>query len=221
MAKSTKVTSAITARGKALAVIVVYAVFSIFSLTMAIYDISTGYVLFGILFALAAIIFMSLLLLKINTVFGTYLRIKGNSLYMKSWLNDFLPYDVNSGLIAELKPSKTKLTEVPIDEISAIFVGSKDFIKRNISEAGKRFIKALYPYEHSSKKSKNALISPLDIFYIETTDNDCSFMCIDGYSAESVSAVIAEIYENNPDIYIKVGSREYKRYIRQLQEKYE
>lgn len=221
MASSVKATANSSARGKALIVIAIYALFAIFSMIMALYDLATEKLVLGILFAVAAFIFIVLMLLKTNSVFGTYICVKGDSLHMKSWVNDFLPYDVNNGFFMELKPSRTKLTEIPIDEISAVFVGSKDFIKRNATSAGKRLFKALYPYEHSSKKSKNALISGLDIFYVETVDNDCSFMCIHGYSPSAVAGVIGTLYEYNPDIYVKVNSREYKRHIQKLQQKFE
>ncbi len=220
MASSVKATANSSARGKALIVIAIYALFATFSMVMAMYDIATERILLGLLFAVAAFIFIILLLLKTNSVFGTYISVKGNSLHMKSWVNDFLPYDVNSGIFMELKPSRTKLTEIPVDEISAVFVGSKDFVKRNATEAGRRFIKALYPYEHSSKKSKNALISGLDIFYVETVDNDCSFMCIHGYSPAAVVEIIGKLYEYNPDIYVKVNSREYRHHIQKLQQKF-
>lgn len=221
MSTSVKATANMHSRGKALAVIAIYALFAIFSMIMAIYDIATDKVLFGILFAVAAFIFISLMLLKVNSAFGTYIRIKGNSLQMKSWVNDFLPYDITGGLITELKPAKTKITEIPIDEISAVFVGSKDFLKRNAAEAGRRLVKALYPYEHSAKKSKNAMISSLDLFYIETVDNDCCFMCVEGYSPADVVEIIGTLYEYNSDIYVKVNSREYKRHIQKLQQRFE
>lgn len=204
-------------RGKAMISIVFFSVMAIFSIAMAIYDISTGRTLFGILFAAASFMFIILTLLKVNSAFSTYIKIEDDVLLMKSWVNDFLPYSLTDGLIGELKPSKTKLTEIPIDEISAIYVGTKDFIKRNSSEAGKRFIRAVFPYERS-KKSKNALLKTLDIFYVETTDNDCCFMCIYGYSPADVVAVIGEAYKQNRNIYVKVNSREYRKHILKLQE---
>ena len=98
-----------------------------------------------------------------------------------------------------------------------MFVGTKDFIKRNATIAGKKLARALYPYEHSSKKSRKRLISAIDLFYVETVDDECSFMCVHGYNAKAVVDVIGTLYRLNPDIYVKVNSREYKKYIRELQ----
>ena len=138
-------------------IIVLYAVLAIFSAVMGFFDLATDRNLFGVLFLIAAAIFSVLLLIKGNAVFGTYLKIRSDVLYMKSWANGFLPYDVNGGFLSDLKPSKTNIITIPADEISTILVGTKDFIKRNMTEAGRDFIKALYPYEHSSKKSKKPL----------------------------------------------------------------
>ena len=168
------------------------------------------------MFALAALIFIVLLLLRVNSAFGTYIKIKDGILYMKSWATDFLPYDVNSGFISEMIPVKTKLTEIPTDEISLILIGTKDYIKRNASVAGKRLARALYPYEHSKKRSKKELISGIDLFYVETLGGECSFMCVYGYDPEKVVDVIGEIYDENPNVAVRGSSREYKRHIEKL-----
>lgn len=208
-------------RGRAMLVISVFGVLTVFSVAMAIYDIVTGRRAFGIMFAIAALVFVVLLLLRVNSVFGTYIKVKDYTLLMKSWVNDFLPYDINGGFLSEMIPSKTKLTEIPIEEISLILVGSKEFIKRNATIAGKRLAKALYPYEHSARKAKKELISKMDLFYVETFEGECSFMCIYGYDPKKVVDVIGEVYSMNPDAAVRVNSREYKRYIKALQRQFD
>lgn len=198
--------------------VIIYTVLALFSAIMGIYDIATGRTLFGVLFVIAAVIFFVLMLIKGNTVFGTSLKVKDDTLYLKSWDNNFLPYATDgSSFFSDLKPSKTKTSSVPLNEISSVLIGTKDYIKRNITESGKPFIKALYPYERSSKKAKQNMVSGLDMFYIETADGDCAFMSIQDYSVKNVVAIINEIYNANPTVEIKVSNREYKKYIMQLQ----
>lgn len=216
MANKLKATANSSIRQKALINIAAFTALAVFSLIMTIYDISTGRIFFGILFGIATAIFISLVLLRVNSVFGTYIEVSGDTLYMKSWVNDFLPYDINGGFMSDLKPSKTKLTEIPADEISLILVGTKDFVKRN-AVSGKKLVRALYPYEHSSGTTKKNLISSMDIFYIETVDGDSSFMSVYGFDPKVVVDIISELYEINPDMYVKVGSRGYKKHIRRLQ----
>ena len=152
MAHQVKATTNAAIRNKAMIIIGIFTALALFSIIMSIYDISTDRVVFGILFAIAALIFIIMLLLKINTVFGTYIKTEDDLLLMKSWVNDFLPYETGNGLLSDLKPSKTKLVEIRVEDISLILVGTKEFIKRNISPAGKKLLKALYPYEHTSNK---------------------------------------------------------------------
>ena len=213
---SVKATVDTTIRGKAVIVIAVFTALALFSTGMAIYDIANGILLFGLLFVLAAFLFIILMLLKINSVFGTYIKVKNNTLYMKSWSNSFLPYDPDGGFFSDMKPAKTKLTEIHADDLSVILIGTKDFIKRNATAAGKKLAKALYPYEHSAKRSRKRVISTIDLFYVETKDGECSFMCIYGYDPKSVVDVIGSLYKDNPDLYVKVNSREYRRHIMKL-----
>lgn len=199
--------------------IAVYAVLTLFSAAMGIFDVVSERTLFGILFIIAAVIFLALMFLKGNAAFGTCLKFKDGTLYMKSWDNHFLPYDPSgSSFFSDLKPAKTKVTEIPADDIISIFIGTKDYVKRNITEAGKPFLKALYPYERSSKKSKQNMVSGIDLIYLETRSGECAFMSICDYSIEKTVGVINEIYNKNPAVEIKVSNRECKKYIMQLRE---
>lgn len=205
-------------RTKVVVTIAVYAILALFSAVMAAYDIATGKILFGLLFFLAAVIFVVLLLIKGNTVFGTYIKLEKGILIMKSWQGDFLPYDVNGGFFSDLKPAKTKITSVPVSDIALILVGTKDFVKRNATDAGKKLAKALYPYEHSSKKSKKNIISSIDLFYVETIDNESVFMCVEGYDPKEVVKIIERIYKKNPELRVKLNNREYRKYVKKTQD---
>lgn len=208
-----KATVKSSSRIKSIISVGIYTVLALFSTIMAIYDIVTGRHLFGVLFALATLIFVILLLIRGNFAFGTQIKADDTDLVMRSWENDFLPYDVNGGFLSDLKPAKTKVTEIPISEITMVLLGSKDFVKRNATQAGKPLIKALFPYEHSSRKSKQNLLNALDLFYVETADNDCSFMCIDGYDPQEVVRILKKLCRVNPDIFIKVNSRDYRKFL--------
>lgn len=205
-----------SSKGKTMVVIALYALLTLFSVAMAIFDFISGQILFAILFVMSATIFVILLLIKGNAVFGTSIILENDELKLKCWANDFLPYDVNGGIFSDMKPAKTKVTVVPVEDIAIALVGTKDFIKRNSTEAGKRFMKAIFPYEHSSNKSKKNMLTGLDLLYVETAD-DCAFMCIHDYDPEEVTAILKGLYDTNPNISIKVNSREYKRHIVKLQ----
>ncbi len=208
-----KATVKAKSQGKTVVAIALYALLTLFSVAMTIYDFVSGQVLFGILFILAAAIFVVLLLIKGNAAFGTGIKFDGNDLELKSWANDFLPYDVNGGILSDLIPAKTKITTIPVEEITMVLIGTKEFIKRNATAAGKKLIKALFPYEHSSSKMKKNMLNALDLLYIETSDEDCSFMCIHDYDPADVTKILKGLHNENPNIIIKVNNREYKQHI--------
>lgn len=216
MARTIKATADRSIRSRSMIVIAIFTAIALFSIIMAVYDIANRMVLFGVLFALAAAIFIALTLLKVNAAFGTGIKIVDGDLHLRSWVNDFLPYNTGGGFLTDLKPSKTKITEIPTEDISMIVIGTKDYIKRCATPAGKKFVKALYPYEHSSDKIKKQLLSSMDILYIETIEDDCCFMCIQGFDPQQVTNVITDLYDTNPDIYIKIGSRAYRRPIEKV-----
>ena len=214
-----KATADAATRKKAVISILAFGLLAILSIVMCVYDITVGLRLYGILFGIAAVMFIVLLILKINSVFATYIKAQNNVLYMKSWANDFLPYEIGGSFFADLKPSRTKITQVPFDEIETILIGAKDFIKRNMSESGKAFAKAIYPHERTGNKSRKKTIATMDMIYVETNNNECCFMCIEDYDPKSVVDIIGAIYDYNPTLYVKVNSREYKRYITKLMSK--
>lgn len=199
-------------RVKTTVIIALYTILTLFSLSMGFWDLATDKRLFGILFLIAAAIFVILLLINGNAVYGTNLKYCDGMLYMKTWSNRFLPYDLDGGFLSDLKPAKTKVVSVPAKDIETILIGTKDYVKRNATESGKKFIKVLYPYEHSSKKSKRNMVTGIDIFYIETNNSDCAFMCIEDYDVKNVVDIINEISIENPNVSVRVNNREYKRF---------
>ncbi len=201
---------------KSIVTISVYTLLTLFSLVMAIYDIAMKRVFFGVLFLIAAAIFVVLLLIRGNSVFGTNIKVKVDLLIMKSWATDFLPYDVNGGILADLIPAKTKVTEVPVEEITQVFIGTKDFVKRNATVAGKKLLKALFPYEHSSSRAKKNLLSAIDLFYVET-ETDCAFMCVHDYDTQKMMNILKAMREINPAIRIRVNSIAYKKHFMNMQ----
>lgn len=211
-----KASAAPSIRRKAVAVVSIYIVLLMFCLIMAIYDFSTLRYGLGIMFSAVAVVFGCLILLKLNTVFGTYIKAEDGTLYMKSWVNNFLPYDINGGFLSDLKPSRTKLTEIPISDISLILIGRKDYVKQNAMTAAKKLARVLYPYEH--KRSRANLISTLDLFYVETAYGECSFMCVHGYDTGAVMKVVNALCSENPDLHVKIGSSAYKKHMRRPKE---
>lgn len=184
---------------------------SCFGLVMLIYEFISRNVLFGISYSIATFLGFTYVIIRVNTVFATYLAVDNENLYMKNWENDFLPYNTGCRikLICEFIPAKTKISEVSVDEISRIVIGTKNFIKRNISE-GSRFGEEIKKFENSRDYYKKKTISSMDLFYIETYDGTCCYMPIDKFETSNVIRIVKELVKRNSGISLKVNSRDYR-----------
>lgn len=184
---------------------------SCFGLVMLIYEFVSGNVLFGISYTIATFLGFTYVLIRINTVFATYLAADRENLYMKNWSNDFLPYntDCKVKLVCEFVPAKTKITEIPINEISRVLIGTKNFIKRNVSDSSS-FLTDIKEFENTRDYYKKKTVSSMDLFYIETYDGACSHMPIDRFEKSEVIRIVKGIMSKNPNAEIKVNSRDYR-----------
>lgn len=198
-------------RGRSELIIGIVGLLSCFGLVMLIYEFVTGNVLFGISYTIATFLGFTYVIIRMNTVFATYLAMDRERLYMKSWENDFLPYntDCRVKLVCEFIPAKTKFTEVPIDEIALIIIGTKNFIKRNVSN-GSPFLERVKEFENTRDYYRKKTVSAMDMFYVETYDGSCCHMPIDRFEASNVIKIVKGIMKNNANAVVKAGSRDYR-----------
>lgn len=207
----------ITARTKAgyrrrSAVIIAFlTILSCFALVMVVYNLIKGGYLFAAAWFIAAVLVATYVIIRANTVYTTYLMTDRTNLYMKNWTNDFLPYDYENKIkiLSEFVPAKTKLAEIPINEIKTVLIGTKNFIKRNIP-AEMEFVKAVGEFERSKDFYRKRTISSMDIFYIETYDGECYYMPIVDFDSKDVVKIVQIISKRNQETVIKSSNRNYR-----------
>lgn len=206
-----KATTSKKYRGRNELIIGLVGLLSCFGLVMLIYEFIAGNVLFGISYTIATFLGITYVIIRMNTVFATYLAADREHLYMKSWENDFLPYntDCRVKLVCEFIPAKTKFTEVPIDEIALIVIGTKNFIKRNVP-AGSPFLERVKEFENTRDYYRKKTVSAMDMFYLETYDGSCCHMPIDRFETANVLRIVKEIMKKNANVSVRAGSRDYR-----------
>ena len=130
---------------------------------------------------------------------------------MKNWNNDFLPYDYDNKvkILSEFIPAKTKIVEIPLNEISKVLIGTKNFIKRNVAPDSD-FVKNIRVLEKSKDFYKKKTISSMDILYVETFEKECYYMPIVKFDMRNVTKIVQMIQRINPELLIRVSSREYR-----------
>ena len=193
------------------AVIAVVAAFVCYAAFMAIYTLAGDYekrIVFGIGYIIAVILGLMYVIIRINTVFTTYLATDGKNVYMKNWVNDFLPYNVRGiSFLKAFIPAKTKMTEIPVEEIKNIYIGTKNFIRRNAS-ANEEFVGSIKSLDRD--KSDRKQIRNIEIFYVETINGEGGYMPILKFSKKNVNKILKIVKTKNKNIEIKSGNKAYK-----------
>lgn len=184
---------------------------SLLSLVMLILNFINGRVLWGIFWILALILALSYVIIRINSVYTTYLASDKKNVYMKNWTNDFLPYDADNKIkfIREFIPARTKLIEIPIEDISTVLIGTKNFIKR-YGEDNEDFKINLKPLEKSKDYYQKKTVQSMDLIYISTFDGGCYYMPIVKFAPRDVSRVLQFIQRSNPEAEIRINSKEFR-----------
>lgn len=195
-------------------IIFIVAAFVCFAAFMAVYTLSGSSekrLAFGIGYIASAVLGLMYVIIRINTVYATYIAADDENVYMKNWVNDFLPYNTGGGIkfVNAFIPARTKLTEVPIEDIYAVFIGTKNFIKR-YARTNDDFLKSVRIFEHSKDRYEKKQVQGMDIFYIETIHGESCYMPIVKFNTKAVNKLLKTINRKNPAAEIKSGSRIYK-----------
>lgn len=198
-------------RRKNTVILAVLSLLSAFALVMTVYNLVKSSYLFCIAWLIAGILASTYVIIRINTVFPTYVAADRTNLYMKNWSNDFLPYDYNSRIkiLSEFIPAKTKLVEIPLDEIHTVIIGTKNFIKRN-TDADMPFAKSIKKLEKTKDFYRKKTISSMDILYVETYARDCCYMPVVNFDTKDITKIIQLLMRSNADLDFRCGSRVYR-----------
>ncbi len=213
MAYSVKAVTSGKFRRKNTVIICIASALSVLGLIMFIYSIIKGSWLFAASYFIALILLVTYIVIRINTVYITYLATDRENIILKNWSNDFLPYDVGSKLnfLAEFIPAGTKVTKIPIAEIGKIMIGTKNFIKRHAPE-DENFAEGIGRFEKSKDYYQKRTVSGMDILYIQLLDGESYYMPIMNFNAKNVKKILSAALRVKPDIEMQFGGREYRNF---------
>jgi len=201
-------------------IIAIVALLSCAAVVLAVLNAVNAQWLFVISYLIAAVLGITYVCIKINTVYPTYIAIERESLFMCRWVNGFMPYNTafKPEFLKEFIPAKTEVVECSLEEIAAIYIGTKNYIKRSAA-TGAEFGDDVEPFEKSKDFTVRKAIQSMDIFYIETTDGSYIHMPIDGFAVSSVIKILRYVEKLNPDIKFGICSRAYRKFIPDLRKK--
>lgn len=194
--------------------ITIVGLFVCFAIFMACYTFAgdmTKKGVYGTGYIVAAILGTVYIIMRINALYVTYVSCDGENIDMCSWDNDFLPYNTDGSvkLISTFVPAKTKHMEFSVKDISAVYIGTKNFIKR-YARTNEEFLKNVRDFERSKDKYEKKQVQSMDIMYVELADGTSRHMPIVDFDAAAVKKILKIIAKKNPDAEIKTGSRAYR-----------
>lgn len=212
MVSEIKARTAAGYRRKNTVLITILTLLSCFALVMVIYNLIKGDYLFSAAWLIATVLAGTYVFIRINTVYSTYIMTDRETLYMRNWSNDFLPYDFDNKvkILSEFIPAKTKLVEIPLSEINEVLIGTKNFIKRNVNP-NSDFVDSIRKLEKTKDFYRKRTISSMDIFYVGTYDNECYYMPIVKFDTKDVTKIVQILQRKNPDLVFKSSNRSYRK----------
>lgn len=181
--------------------------------TFGVLSLMRGQWLYSVCYLIGVLLCFAIMVMKINTAFPPYVAITEKNLFLRTWDNHVVPYDINHkiGFISDFKPAKVIMQKMPIREIAQIVIGTKNYVKRNCNE-NEAFTKDIAEIE----KQKRTAISGIDLFYAVSKDGNSLFMSIDKFDADEIAKLLKAISRKNGGTVILCNNRQIKRKIGDL-----
>lgn len=211
MAYSVKAMTKPSYRRKSFITIAILSVVALAAVILAVYNLVSNKPLFVISYLIAALLCVTYVAIRANTVYTTYAAADKRSIYMRRWDNGFMPYATKFpvAILREFIPAKTELLEIRIDEISDVYIGTKNYLKRTVKTADE-FMDELEPFEKSKDFTVKRIVQTMDIFYVETFDGDYAYMPITMFSKKAILRLLKHINLRNQQTEFHIYSRAFK-----------
>lgn len=213
MAYTVKACTSPSYRRKNSIIIAIISILSCAAVVLGVYNFVEAKYLFTVSYLIGAFLGVTYVIIRANTVYKTYIATNKKSIYMRRWINHFMPYnfDCKIKFIREFIPAKTELVEVPISDIESVYIGTKNYIKRYAANRFD-FSDDVERFEKSGDFTVKRTVQTMDIFYIETTDGESVYMPIVEFNTGAVIKIMKYINRKNPSAQFYIYSKKYRRF---------
>ena len=164
---------------------------SLAGLILAIYSILVGSYLYACWYIAAFMLGFSYVIIRINSVFPTFLATDGERVILSVWKNGVMPYTLpeKPTLISDFIPEKVKTSEVKIEDIDTLLIGSRRYLKRNLSD--EEYPEILTRLDKD--KHFDGVLKRMDFIYIRTKTGENCFMSVTGFDIYDLSEFVNNI----------------------------
>ena len=176
---------------------------SIAGLALCIYSTVTGNYFFALWYLIAFILGLSYSVIRINTAFPAYAACDGDKLILSTWENGVMPYRLpeQPSFISDFIPAKVKTDEIAVSDISAVYIGSWKFLKRNIGEEN-------YPpilLRLDADKHFTNVLRRADFLYVLAKNGENCFMSVTDFDINELAELVNLIEKNCMGVQIHVN----------------
>lgn len=176
---------------------------------LSLYSLFTSNFLFALWYFVAFILGLSYVVIRINSVFPSYIEISEDKLILSVWENGIMPYRISGkfSFLSDFIPEKMKKDEIPLDEIGEVYIGSKRFFDRSVDEEKyPEILKELGSDSHFA-----SLIKRMDFFLVIAKDGEKCMMPVTDFEIDGLYDIISEIEKRCVGVQVFVGIPKLKR----------
>jgi hypothetical protein len=172
-------------------------------LILGIYNLTIANFLFALWYVLAFLLGLSYVIIRINACFPTFIATDGEKVVLSKWKNGIMPYTLpeKPNFISDFIPEKVITSEIAMEDIDSVIIGSRRFLKKNLGEEEYPEILArldLY-------KNFDNVLKRMDFIFIRTKNGENCFMSITDFDLPGVYDFLDVIEKNCQGVQILIN----------------
>jgi len=163
-------------------------------IVLGVYSIIIREYLFALWYALAFLLGLSFVIIRINACFPTFVATDGEKVVLSSWKNGIMPYMIpeKPNFFSDFIPDKIIVNEIAMEDVASIIVGSKRYLKKSVGDEDyPEILGRLEENKHFNKGLKH-----MDFIFVETKTEENCFMSITDFDLDGIAEFL-EVVEKN------------------------
>lgn len=164
---------------------------SLLGLVLSLYSLVIGSYLFALWYFAAFILGLAYVIIRINTVFPTYIAADSERVILSVWKNGVMPYTLpeKPTFISDFIPERVKTVEISMTDIDTVIIGSRRYLLKTLpTEDYPKILKQLDNDKHFS-----SVLKRMDFIYIQAKDGENCFMSITDFDINELLSFVGVV----------------------------
>lgn len=176
---------------------------SLLGLVLGIYSLVINNILFALWYALAFVLGLSYVIIRINACFPTFIATDGEKVVLSKWKNGIMPYTLpeKPTFISDFIPEKVNTSEIAMEDIDAVIIGSRRFLKKNLAEEEYPEILARLDLN----KHFDNVLKRMDFLFVRTKEGENCFMSVTDFDLFGIRDFLDIVEKSCPGVQILIN----------------